>query len=105
MVVARAVESSQLVANCAVWMGMLSVWPSTRSGPAGKVAASMESTGMDVARTCADPEGKKPASCSEMTKPSGVMRMVMLPGRMRPEDTCSARNFERRFSVASGDSF
>ena len=47
MAVERAVESSQLLANCAVWMGTLSVWPSTRSGPAGRVVARMESMGME----------------------------------------------------------
>ena len=58
----RAVDSSQLLANCVVWMGTLSVWPSMRSGPAGSVVARMESMGIDAARTSAEPEGKKPAS-------------------------------------------
>ena len=62
MAVDRAVESSQLLANCAVWMGTLSVWPSTRSGPAGKVLARIEIMGIDAGRTSAEPEGKNPAS-------------------------------------------
>ena len=32
--VARAVDSSQLEANCEVWMGTLSVWPSMRTAQA-----------------------------------------------------------------------
>ena len=70
MAVDRAVDSSQLLANCAVWMGTLSVWPSMRSGPAGRVVARMESMGMEAARTSAEPEGKKPASWTE--NPDGV---------------------------------
>ena len=57
--------------------------------------------GMDAARTSAEPEGKKPASCSEMTRPSGVMRMVMPPGGMWPAATCSARSLVRRALVCS----
>ena len=57
--------------------------------------------GCDAARTSAEPEGKKPASWSEMTRPSGVMRMVMPPGGMRPAATCWARSLVRRALVSS----
>lgn len=76
----RAAESSQLVTNCAVWMGMSSVWPSIRMGLEGSSAARLVSIGMDAVRISAEPEGKNPTSCSEMTRPSGVVRSVTLPG-------------------------
>ena len=101
MAVERAVDSSQLLANCVVWMGTLSVCPSTRSGPAGRVVARMEIMGIDAGRTSAEPEGKKPASWSEMTRPSGVMRIAMPPGGMPPAATCWAMSLRRRASVSS----
>ena len=72
MLEARAVESSQLEAYCAVCMGTLSVWPSMRRPPAGSAAARARSVGMEEGRRSAEPESKKPPSCRETTRPSGV---------------------------------
>src|SRR5260370_35178498 len=70
-------------------------------GPAGRVVGRTGGIGMDAGRTAAEPGGKKAASWSEMTRPSGVMRIVMAPGGMRPAATCSARSLVRRALVSS----
>lgn len=59
----------------------------------GRLAASFNSSARDGARTSAEPEGKKPASRSEMTNPSGVECMVMLSSGSFGEVVLSRRSF------------
>ena len=88
IVLARAAESSQLVAYCAVWIGTLSVWPSMRTGALGNDAANVDNIDMEASRSSAEPDAKKPISLREMTRPSGVIRVVALPGGMPPPFVC-----------------